>query len=138
MNPKNAHRVMLSEALITHLVSNARLHPTAQFSAEILRRLAPLLTKVKDGVANPAYTEAEKLTTAQKLGLEDIPKSAADKKTQRAEAYAKWLIDPNSLGAEELIQANTYRWEMDYMDYAEAVKLGFEMDFATMTGKEDK
>jgi hypothetical protein len=124
---------MLSEALITHLVLDARSHPSDEFSPEILRRLAPLLTKVKDGVAIPAYTEAQKLTTAQKLGLEDMPKSKINNLEARAEMYAKWLISPESMGAEEIAMANTYRWETDKMDYAEAVKLGYEIDFANIS-----
>lgn len=75
-------------------------------------QLKLLAFKAEEGITAPAYAASPRASIEEKLGLEDVEE-------RRLLAYRKWASNPSLCTAQEIADANTYRYTNDMMTIAE-------------------
>lgn len=127
------YRPVLSESAISHIILLCKQEsPLSQESMEVISILAPFEAKIQNAGVSAAYVANPKQSMEEKLGLGEAVEKAqhsfssssnhpspANPEQKRYTAYMKWMEDSADCTLEEILLADTYRYEKGLMGQIE-------------------
>lgn len=127
------YRPSLTISQIRHAIKLAKLEsPISQESVNLVKTLAPFLTKIETESIEPAYVAEDKPSILDSLGAEDIfstPSSRLESKViYNKIAYAKYKESPESCTLEEIAAAQEHAYINDLMTPTEEAKYEAEIN----------